>query len=132
MLRNGGVVPGGMLAEALGIQDLYLADIVFPKEFEVAQQRADPRFLAWPTIRVFPDASLLHERKILIVSCAWGTGRCMSTLRNRVSGADGTPYTCVLHYNQQSNLFKEEKPDFFAAVTDAWIVYPGKWKKGKT
>ena len=132
MIQKGGLIPGGILAESLGINQLFLTDIDFPKEFELEQQRSNPRFLSWPTTRNFPEKSLIEERKVLIVGAAWGTGRCFSALRNRVNGANGKPYTCVLHYNPNRNLFPEEKPDFYAAVTDAWIIYPWESPKGKS
>lgn len=131
MLSKGGVIPGGLLSEVLGIDDLMLVKIDFPKEFEMETQRQDPRLLAWPNIRNFPTESQLSNRNILIVSNAWGTGRCQTSARNRISGAGGTPFTCVLHYNPQINLFENEKPDFYAAVTDAWIIYPWEAARGK-
>jgi len=131
MIQKGGIIPGGILSEALGIKDIYLTDIDSPKEFELEKQRSDPRFISWPTIRLFPENSLIEQKKVLIVGCAWGTGRCISAVRNRVSGAGGMPFTCVLHYNHRRNLFPEEKPDFYAAITDAWIIYPWESPKGK-
>jgi hypothetical protein len=132
MIQKGGIIPGGLLAEALGIQALYIADVEFPKEFELERQRSDPRFLSWPATRSFPENEKIAGRKILIVGSAWGTGRCYSAVRNRVNGANGQPFTCALHYCPNKNLFPEEKPDFFAAVTDAWIIYPWESPKGKS
>ncbi len=131
MQSKGGIIPGGLLAEALQIEQLMLVKIDFPKEFEMEEQRQNPLFVAWPKIQNFPPSEQLQSRKVLIVSNAWGTGRCQTTLRDKISGAGGTPYTCVLHYNPRINLFKNEKPDFYAAVTDAWIIYPWEAAGGK-
>jgi hypothetical protein len=95
----------GILSEALGIKDIYLTDIDSPKEFELEKQRSDPRFISWPTIRLFPDNSLIEQKKVLIVGCGWGTGRCISAVRNRVSGGGGVPFTCVLHITSEGICF---------------------------
>ena len=36
--------------------------------------------------------------------------------------------TAVLHYKPGSNLFKQSAPTYYAALTDAHIVYP--WEPG--
>ena len=130
MLRQGGIVPGGMLAEMLRVKRTYIADIEFPKGFELERQRSDPKFVAWPVVHVFPEASLIADRKVLVVTSAWGTGRIVPTVRNKVTGADGEVYTCVLHFSHQRSLFTNEKPDFYAALTDAWIIYPWEIERG--
>ena len=131
MLCKGGTIPGSILSEVLGIEDLLLVKIDYPKEFEMETQRQDPRLLAWPNIKNFPADSQLANKNILIVSNAWGTGRCLSTIKSRISGVQGIPFTCVLHFNPKMNLFKNDKPDFFAAITDAWIIYPWETARGK-
>jgi hypothetical protein len=54
----------------------------------------------------------------------WGSGRTITTVKNRIMAADGTPYTCVLHFNPYRNLFGTAQPDYYAAITDAHIIYP--------
>jgi hypoxanthine phosphoribosyltransferase len=81
-------------------------------------------------VHVFPEASLIADRKVLVVTSAWGTGRSVTTVRNKVTGADGEVYTCVLHFSHQRSLFTNEKPDFYAALTDAWIIYPWEIERG--
>jgi hypothetical protein len=48
----------------------------------------------------------------------------MAAVKNRVSAAGGFPETCVLHFNPYRNLFGGARPDYYAAVTDAFIIYP--------
>ncbi|MCJ7707663.1 MAG: hypothetical protein MUO38_08615, partial [Anaerolineales bacterium] len=50
MITRGGVVPGGMLGEALDIQDVLTAAVDFPFEM----QREETRLLAWPQFIQFP------------------------------------------------------------------------------
>lgn len=130
-LTRNGIIPAGLLAEAMHINDVYLASVDIPGEFELKRQREDPRLIAWPKIKSFPSADVLDGKNVLVVGCVWGTGRQIVCARSRVSGAGGNAYTAVLHYRAADNLYKDEKPDFFAAVTDAWIIYPWEASHGK-
>ena len=51
IITRGGIVPGGMLCEALNIQDVLTAAVDFP--FEVERQAA--KLYAWPAFIQFPD-----------------------------------------------------------------------------
>lgn len=128
-LNPGGIVPGGILAEALRIDEVQIASIENRKEFELKRQMHDPKLASWPKIRAFPDDESFNGKTVLIVGSAWGTGRCISTVRSRVAGSGGEAFTAVLHYNATWNLFPDLKPDFYAAVTSNWIVYP--WEGGR-
>ncbi|HEY59727.1 MAG TPA: phosphoribosyltransferase [Anaerolineae bacterium] len=130
MITRGGVVPGGMLAEALKLESILTASIDFPAEVEMETQRKQHRFLAWPKFIQFPEDNLLADHLILIVDDVWGSGRTITAVKNRVSGAGGYPYTCVLHFNPYRNSFGNARPDFYAAVTDAHIIYPWEIDRG--
>jgi hypoxanthine phosphoribosyltransferase len=121
MISRGGIIPGGLLAEAMDIQMLLIASVDFPSELEEMQR---PRLLAWPNFLMFPEDELLNGKRTLIVDDVWGSGRTITSVKNRVSAAGGFPYTCVLHFNPYRNLFGTNRPDYFAAITDAFIVYP--------
>jgi len=121
LITRGGIIPGGLLAEAMKLQLIYTASVDFPAEMEEMKR---PRLLAWPKFLQFPQESLLHDKRVLIIDDVWGSGRTITAVKNRVAAAGGTPYTCVLHFNPYRNLFGTARPDFFAAVTDAYIVYP--------
>ncbi|MEJ5202440.1 MAG: phosphoribosyltransferase family protein [Anaerolineales bacterium] len=130
MITRGGLIPGGMLAEALNITNILIAAVDFPAEMEMEKQREKSRLLAWPTFAQFPDNSLLVGRRVLIVDDVWGSGRTITAVKNRVSGAGGIPYTCVLHFNPYRSLFGTVRPDYYAAITDAHIVYPWEIHRG--
>ncbi len=120
IITRGGIVPGGMLCEALDLEDVLTAAVDFPFEME----RQSAKLLAWPKFIQFPDDDQLTGREILIVDDVWGSGRTITAVRGRVAAAGGNPHTCVLHYNPNRNLFGQLRPDYYAAVTDAYIVYP--------
>jgi len=121
MISRGGIVPGGMLAEAMDLQKILIAAVDFPSELAEMQR---PRLLAWPNFLMFPDEGLLAGERILIMDDVWGSGRTITSVKNRVSASGGFPYTCVLHFNPYRNLFGNNRPDYFAAITDAFVVYP--------
>ena len=120
IITRGGIVPGGMLCEALDLEDVLTAAVDFPFEME----RQSAKLLAWPKFIQFPDDDRLSGREILIVDDVWGSGRTITAVRGRVAAAGGYPQTCVLHYNPNRNLFGQLRPDYYAAITDAYIVYP--------
>ena len=127
IITRGGIIPGGMLAEALGITHVLTAAVDFPAEIERDPAR---KLYAWPEFIQFPLDAMLAERRLLIVDDVWGSGRTITTVQNRVAAAGGTPYTCVLHFNPYRNMFGGARPDYYAAVTDAYIVYPWEVNRG--
>ena len=122
LITRGGIVPGGMLAEALKLDTILTAAVDFPAEMELEKQKG--RLLAWPKFLQFPDNELLLGKRVLVVDDVWGSGRTITAVKNRISGAAGVPSTCVLHFNPYRSLFNNARPDFYAAITDAHIVYP--------
>lgn len=126
IITRGGIIPGGILCEALDIHDVLTAAVDFP--FEV--RRKEARLLAWPQFIQFPDDSQLRGRRILVVDDVWGSGRTITAVKNRVSAVGGLPSTCVLHFNPRRSLFTQAKPDYYAAITDARIVYPWEIDRG--
>ena len=126
IITHGGIVPGGLLAEKLGIVHILTAAVDFPAEAE----RQKTGLFAWPRFVQFPDDTLLRGKRCLVVDDVWGSGRTITAVKNRISAAGGFPYTCVLHFNPHRNVFEAARPDFFAAVTDAYIVYPWEIDRG--
>ncbi len=131
MITHGGIVPAGILSEALGIADLFVAAVDFPSEMEADKQREMSRLLSWPKFLQFPEAGLLRGRRILAVDDVWGSGRTMTAVRSRILGQAGAAHTCVLHFNPYRPLFGSLRPDYYAAITDAHIVYPWEMRRGK-
>lgn len=126
MITRGGIIPGGMLAEALNITHLLTAAVDFPAQ--LLQEKTS--MLAWPEFIQFPSGDKLLGRPTLIVDDVWGSGRTMTAVKNRVSAAGGFPESCVLHFNPYRNLFGTHRPDYYAAVTDAFIIYPWEIDRG--
>jgi hypoxanthine phosphoribosyltransferase len=124
MITRGGIIPGGMLAEAMNITHILTAAVDFPAEME----RERSGLFAWPRFIQFPDDDKLRGRRCLLVDDVWGSGRTITAVKSRVSAAGGFSWTCVMHFNPNRSLFGNLRPDYYAAVTDAFIIYPWEGK----
>ena len=124
MVTRGGIIPGGMICEALDIRDVLTASVHFPSGLGTQP------LAAWPEFLMFPRDNLLTDRRILIIDDVWGSGRTSTAVNGRVKAAGGEPATCVMHFNPYRSLFSKAEPDYYAAVTDAWIVYPWEIDRG--
>jgi len=118
LITRGGIVPGGLISEALDIKVVLTAAVHFPVDI------AQTKLLAWPEFLQFPDESLLAGRRILVVDDVWGSGRTITAVKSRIESAGGFPELCVLHYNPTRTLFTKAWPTYYAAITDARIIYP--------
>lgn len=129
IVTRGGIVPGGMLAEALNITYILTASVRFPSDFPGLPARIQDRY-ALPEFIQFPDDQLLNGRRILVVDDVWTRGRNMVTVARRIDAAGGHPETCVLHYKPASSLYPGVAPNYYAAVTDRYIIYPWELDRG--
>lgn len=126
MITRGGIIPGGILAETMGVTHVLTAAVDFPADVE----RQQNKLFAWPQFIQFPQDEVLQGLRTLIVDDVWGSGRTITAVKNRVSAAGGFPSTCVMHFNPYRNLFGTVRPDYYAAITDAHIVYPWEIDRG--
>lgn len=132
MITRGGIVPAGLLAEYMHTREIFTASVDFPAETASETKRhKEGKLLAWPKFVQFPLAEKVTGKNILIVDDVWGSGRTITAVKNRLAAAAARPYTCVLHYNPYRSLFGSVRPDYYAAVTDAYIIYPWEVQRGK-
>jgi hypoxanthine phosphoribosyltransferase len=126
LITRGGIVPGGLLAEAMGITHILTAAVDFPAQMEMEHAK----LMAWPQFIQFPEERTLRGRRALVIDDVWGSGRTITSVKIRAAAAGAFPSTCVLHFNPYRNLFGSARPDYYAAVTDAHIVYPWEINRG--
>jgi len=126
MITRGGLVPGGLLSEILGISYVLIAAVDFPMESNIPRAG----LAAWPSFLQFPDDALINRRRMLIIDDVWGSGRTSTAVKSRCEAAGGAAFTCVFHFNPYRSLFSRAEPDFYGAVTDAHIVYPWEVDRG--
>ena len=122
MITRGGIVPGGLIAEALDIRQILTAAV----EFGATSYDQ----YSWPTFLQFPEERLVKDQKILVVDDIWARGRTITAVKGRIRLGGGTAETAVLHYKSAASLFRETGPDHYAAVTDRFIVYPWEIQRG--
>jgi hypothetical protein len=123
IITRGGIVPGGILAEVLDIQHILTAAVSFPTVSRL-EPASKMELMAMPEFLQFPSRDLVEGRQILVVDDVWGRGRTSTSVRAKVESYGGTPFTCVLHFNPYRSLFRQARPDFYGAITDAYIIYP--------
>ncbi len=121
MITRGGIIPGGLIAEALDLHYVLTAAVEF---LPASEQK-----LAWPTFLQFPSDAQLRNKVILVVDDIWDSGRTIMTVEGRTRAVGGTVETAVLHYKPGKSFFAREGPTYFAAITHNWIVYP--WESGR-
>ena len=126
IVTRGGIIPAGLLAEAMNVTHILTAAVDFPAQSSTEQSA----LMAWPEFIQFPADDKLRGRPTLIVDDVWGSGRTITAVKNRVSAAGGFPETCVLHFNPYRSLFGTVRPDYYAAITDAFILYPWEIDRG--
>lgn len=131
LITRGGIIPGGLLAEALNVTYVLTAGVSFanpfPSELLGNDQIIDK--LVLPSFLQFPETRLVRNRKLLLVDDVWGSGRTSLSIKGRLEASDARVFTCVFHYNPYRSLF-DDKPDFYGAVTDAHVVYPWEVDRG--
>ena len=116
MIGKGGLIPGAILSETLGITHVLTASVFFPDDVD--------QKLAWPTFIQFPPDTLLSNRRILVVDDIWARGRATVIVQGRLAAVGCECDVAVLHYRLKSNLFPDSGPTYYGAVTDRYIVYP--------
>lgn len=121
VITRGGIIPGGMIAEALKMKDVLTAAVLFPDD---PGQRTK---LSWPRFLQFPSDSLISDRKILVVDNLWFQGRTIMAVKGRIEAAGGFPELAVVHWKKNSSYFPDQAPDHYAEITDDFIHYP--WQR---
>jgi hypoxanthine phosphoribosyltransferase len=115
VVTRGGMVPACLISEQTDIRNFFAAAEMFSTG--VGETLPDPVFLQ------FPADPLLYGKRVLIVDDVWDTGRTIVAVKQRVLAAGGIADLAVLHYKPEHSQYAD-RPDYFAATTDAWIVYP--------
>ena len=121
-ITRGGIVPGGIIAEQLGVNQVLVASVDFYED--------ESHQLAWPVFMQFPADSFLRNKQVLIVDDIWYRGKEVMSVTDRVEQAGGRSISAVLHYKPHHSLFKDKSPNFYAAQTEDWIIYPWEADRG--
>lgn len=121
-ITRGGIIPGAIIAERLAIQQVLVASVDFYEDEE--------HDLDWPVFMQFPADSFLRGKQALIVDDIWDRGKQVVSVSERVDLAGGRSLSVVLHYKPHRSEFPDKSPDFYAATTKDWIIYPWEVERG--
>jgi len=116
MITNGGLIPGGILCEAMDIQNVHTAAVHI--------ERSTYENMLWPTFMQFPNDSLVSGKRLLVIDDIWAKGRNIVIVKSRLEFAGATVETAVLHYRPKSSQFPDTGPDYYGAITSNYIIYP--------
>lgn len=116
VITRGGMVPACLISERLDIRNILVAAVQLYTGIGTT--------LDAPIFLQFPSDTLLNGRKILVVDDVWDSGRTAMCVRQRIQSAGGIPTLAVLHYKPRASRFPDQQPDFYAEMTDDWLVYP--------
>ncbi len=116
VITRGGMVPACLISERLDIRNILVAAVQLYTGIGTT--------LDAPIFLQFPSDSLLNGKRILVVDDVWDSGRTAMCVRQRIQSAGGIPTLAVLHYKPRASRFPDEQPDFYAELTDDWLVYP--------
>ncbi|RME50537.1 MAG: phosphoribosyltransferase [Caldilineae bacterium] len=115
-ITRGGIIPGGLIAERLGVPKVLVASVDFYSDEE--------HNLDLPVFMQFPGDNLLRGEHVLVVDDLWDRGREVSSVKERVEMAGGKATTFVMHYKPHRSLYPDTGPDYYTAITEDWIIYP--------
>ena len=119
-ITRGGIIPGGMIAEALKMKDVLTAAVLFT-------DNPGQMTLNWPRFLQFPPDALLEGRKILVIDNLWNRGRTILAAKGRIEAAGGFPELAVLHWKPQGSHYPDQAPDYYGEMTEDFIHYP--WQR---
>jgi hypoxanthine phosphoribosyltransferase len=122
-ITRGGIIPAAIMAERLFIQQVLVASVDFYEDKE--------HDLDWPVFMQFPADSFLRNKDVLIVDDIWDRGKQVVSVTERIKYAGGRSWSAVLHYKPHRSEFPDKAPDFYAAQTEDWIIYPWDAERGK-
>jgi hypoxanthine phosphoribosyltransferase len=120
-VSRGGIIPGGMIAEALKMKEVLTAAVVFPEETPARTN------LSWPRFIQFPADNYITGKKILVVDNLWYQGRSILAVKGRIEAVGGFPELAVVHWKTSSSFFPDQGPDYHAAITQDFVHYP--WQR---
>lgn len=117
-ISRGGLIPARLISDYLDFQQLAFIRIEFYKT--IGKTKDFPRIVQPVNVNV-------KGKNVLIVDDVADTGRSLMVAKESIKRKGAKEVRiATLHYKPMSTI----KPDFYAAQTTAWIVYP--WEKKET
>ena len=116
VITRGGMVPGCLISEKIDLRNILVAAMVYYTGID--------RTLDKPIFLQFPSDTLLDGKRLLIVDDVWDSGRTIMAVKERLNMVNCYYNIAVLHYKPGRSKYQDERPDFYAEITEDWLVYP--------
>ena len=120
VVTRGGMIPACLISQRRNWRNILVAAVQFYTG--IGQTRDIPTFLQ------FPSDPLIAGKKLLVVDDIWDSGRTIQAVKQRLHTAGARYEVAVLHYKPSASQV-DDQPDYYAAETNQWIVYP--WEPPK-
>ena len=121
-VARGGLVPCCLLSEQMDMRNILVAAVMYYTG--IGQTMDRPLFLQ------FPDDILLADKRILVIDDVWDSGKTIMAVKERLHGIGCRHDVATLHYKPAHSRFPE-RPDYYAEVTEDWMVYPWEPRAGR-
>lgn len=115
VITRGGMIPACLISQRRNWRNMLVAAVQFYTG--IGQTRDIPMFLQ------FPSDPLVAGKRLLVVDDIWDSGRTIAAVKQRLDTAGAMYEIAVLHFKPTSSKVAG-RPDYYAAETDQWIVYP--------
>jgi len=115
-ISRGGIIPARIISDMLLVKDFYVYGVNF---YTGINERDEIKIIQRP------DGNF-KNKNVLIVDDIIDSGKTMIFVRDKMAFEAGSVKTASLLKKPWSDL----EPDFYASVTDKWIVFP--WETTET
>lgn len=127
-VNQAAIIPATMLAEAMGIQQLFLISVQFP--LDIHRQPLDPLSIELPVFSQFPSPEQLNRHDLLLMSDHWHTGREILASQARLEREGFSADCASLYFDPSESRLEGSAPLYYAARTVHDIIYPWQGSAG--
>ena len=114
-ISRGGLIPTALLAKRLRQFEILTASVMF--------YDANDKRLPHPVLLQFPPEPILLGKTVLVIDDVWDSGHTLALITKVVRRAGGIPLVATVFFKPEKSEV-EGKPDFYAAETNDWVVFP--------
>lgn len=127
-VNQAAIIPATMIAEAMGIQQLFLISVQFP--LDIHRQPLDPLSIELPVFSQFPSPEQLKRHHLLLMSEHWHSGREILASQARLEREGFSADCASLFFDPSESRLEGSAPHYYATRTVHDIIYPWQGSAG--
>jgi len=127
-VNQAAIIPATMLAEAMGIKQIFLISVQFP--LDIHRQPLDPLSIELPVFSQFPSLEQLNRHHLLLMSEHWHSGREFLASQARLEREGFSADCASLFFDPSETRLEGSAPLYYAARTVYDIIYPWQGSAG--